>query len=106
MRDSYGSIMNTSAGAIRIEVGRDERSGRTSVEVILTALTRIGSGSKVVLCWDVAQRDNLRVGRHDGVHAVVDKLHGQDLFAHVTLTKSERSPVAYMVARLLDDLTA
>ena len=76
------------------------------MSVILTALTRIGAGSKVVMCWDVAQRDNLRVGRHDGVHAVVDKLHGQELFAHVTLTKSERSPVASMVARLLDDLIA
>ncbi len=76
------------------------------VSVILTALTRIGSGSKVVLCWDVAQRDNLRVGRHDGVHAVVEKLHGQELFAHVTLTKSERSPVASMVASLLDELVA
>ena len=76
------------------------------MSVILTALTRIGSGSKVVLCWDVAQRDNLRVGRHDGVHAVVEKLSGQGLFAHVTLTKSERSPVASMVARLLDELVS
>ena len=47
--------------------------------VILTALTRIGAGSKVVMCWDVAQRDNLLVGRHDGVHAVVQQLCGQDL---------------------------
>jgi PhoH-like ATPase len=76
------------------------------MSVILTALTRIGAGSKVVMCWDVAQRDNLLVGRHDGVHAVVQQLCGQDLFAHVTLTKSERSPVASMVARLLDDLIA
>ncbi len=72
--------------------------------VILTALSRMGHNSKAVLCWDIAQRDNLRVGRHDGVHAVVDKLRGQPLFAHVSLTKTERSPLAAMVASLLDDL--
>ena len=51
---------------------------------------------------DVAQRDNLHVGRYDGVAAVVEKLKGEELFAHITLTRSERSPVAEMVTRLLD----
>ena len=37
--------------------------------VLLTVLSRIGAGSRVVLTHDVAQRDNLRVGRHDGVAA-------------------------------------
>ncbi|RMH81460.1 MAG: PhoH family protein, partial [Actinomyces sp.] len=44
--------------------------------VLLTALTRVGERSKVVLTHDVAQRDNLRVGRHDGISAVVDHLRG------------------------------
>ena len=35
--------------------------------VLLTALSRLGAGSRVVLTHDVAQRDNLRVGRHDGI---------------------------------------
>src|SRR3954454_21513651 len=35
--------------------------------VLLTVLSRIGANSKVVLTHDVAQRDNLRVGRYDGV---------------------------------------
>ena len=35
--------------------------------VLLTALSRLGRGSRVVLTHDVAQRDNLRVGRHDGI---------------------------------------
>ena len=74
--------------------------------VIFTALTRIGRDSKVIICWDVAQRDNMRVGRHDGVQAVVDRLKGESLFAHVTLTKSEWSPVASMVARMLDEMIA
>ena len=56
--------------------------------VLLTVLSRIGAGSRVVLTHDVAQRDNLRVGRHDGVVAVIEKLKGHPLFAHVTLTRS------------------
>ncbi len=72
--------------------------------VLLTALSRLGENSKVVLSWDVAQRDNLRVGRHDGVAAIMERLKGQPLFAHTTLTRSERGPVAEMVTRLLDDM--
>jgi PhoH-like ATPase len=72
--------------------------------VLLTVLSRIGTGSRVVLTHDVAQRDNLRVGRHDGVVAVIEALKGHHLFAHVTLTRSERSPIAEMVTDLLEDL--
>ncbi|MEJ5866580.1 PhoH family protein [Pseudokineococcus sp. 5B2Z-1] len=72
--------------------------------VLLTVLSRIGQGSRVVLTHDVAQRDNLHVGRHDGVAAVIEKLKGHPLFAHVTLTRSERSPVAALVTELLEGL--
>ena len=70
--------------------------------VLLTVLSRIGQASRVVLTHDVAQRDNLRVGRHDGVVAVVETLKGHPLFAHVTLTRSERSPIAALVPEMLD----
>ena len=70
--------------------------------VLLTVLSRIGQNSKVVLTHDVAQRDNLRVGRHDGVAAVIEKLKGHPLFAHITLTRSERSPIAALVTDLLE----
>jgi PhoH-like ATPase len=70
--------------------------------VLLTALSRLGAGSRVVLTHDVAQRDNLRVGRHDGVASVIDALRGHPLFGHVTLTRSERSPIAALVTDLLD----
>ena len=72
--------------------------------VLLTVLSRIGQDSRVVLTHDVAQRDNLRVGRHDGVVAVVEKLKGHPLFAHVTLTRSERSPIAALVTEMLEDV--
>jgi PhoH-like ATPase len=72
--------------------------------VLLTVLSRIGTGSRVVLTHDVAQRDNLRVGRYDGVVSVVEKLKGHPLFAHVTLTRSERSPIAALVTEMLEEL--
>jgi PhoH-like ATPase len=72
--------------------------------VLLTVLSRLGQGSRVVLTHDVAQRDNLRVGRHDGVAAVIEALRGHPLFAHVTLTRSERSPIAALVTEMLEDL--
>jgi PhoH-like ATPase len=73
--------------------------------VLLTVLSRVGRDSRVVLTHDVAQRDNLRVGRHDGVVAVVEKLKGHPLFAHVTLTRSERSPIAALVTEMLEDIS-
>ncbi len=72
--------------------------------VLLTVLSRLGSNSRVVLTHDVAQRDNLRVGRHDGVTAVIEALKGHPLFAHVTLTRSERSPIAALVTEMLEDI--
>src|SRR5215207_4529446 len=72
--------------------------------VLLTVLSRIGANSKVVLTHDVAQRDNLRVGRHDVVVAVVERLKGHPLFGHVTLRRSERSPIAALVTEKLEEL--
>ena len=71
--------------------------------VLLTVLSRLGANSRVVLTHDVAQRDNLRVGRHDGVAAIIEKLKGNDLFGHVTLQRSERSRIAELVTNLLEE---
>jgi len=71
--------------------------------VLLTVLSRIGQTSRVVLTHDVAQRDNLRVGRHDGVVSVIETLKGNALFAHLTLTRSERSAIAALVTELLEN---
>ncbi|MBX3194707.1 MAG: PhoH family protein [Microbacteriaceae bacterium] len=70
--------------------------------VLLTVLSRIGQNSRVVLTHDVAQRDNLRVGRHDGIASVIESLKGHPLFAHITLTRSERSAIAALVTELLE----
>lgn len=70
--------------------------------VLLTALSRLGHNSKVVMTHDVGQRDNLRVGKYDGISAVVNKLSGHELFAHITLRKSERSAIAELVSTVLE----
>jgi PhoH-like ATPase len=70
--------------------------------VLLTVLSRIGQNSRVVMTHDMAQRDNLRVGRHDGVASVIETLKGQELFGHITLTRSERSAIAALVTDLLE----
>ncbi|HAN23040.1 MAG: ribonuclease [Microbacterium sp.] len=70
--------------------------------VLLTVLSRMGQNSRVVLTHDVAQRDNLRVGRHDGVASVIETLKGHELFGHVTLQRSERSAIAALVTDLLE----
>ncbi|MDF1489126.1 PhoH family protein [Tessaracoccus caeni] len=71
--------------------------------VLLTVLSRIGQNARVVLTHDVAQRDNLRVGRYDGVVAVIEKLKGNPLFAHINLMRSERSAIAALVTEMLED---
>ncbi len=70
--------------------------------VLLTVLSRVGQNSRVVLTHDVGQRDNLRVGRHDGVASVIETLKGHGLFGHVTLMRSERSAIAALVTELLE----
>lgn len=70
--------------------------------VLLTVLSRIGQNSRVVLTHDVAQRDNLRVGRHDGVASVIETLKGHPLFGHMTLQRSERSAIAALVTEMLE----
>ncbi|MCU1443423.1 MAG: ATP-binding protein [Cryobacterium sp.] len=70
--------------------------------VLLTVLSRVGQNSRVVLTHDVAQRDNLRVGRFDGVASVIETLKGHPLFAHMTLTRSERSAIAALVTEMLE----
>lgn len=74
-----------------------------SRETLMTALSRSGAGTKAVMSWDVSQRDNFRVGRHDGVYEVASRLMGEKLFAHISLQKSQRSDVAELVSLKLDD---
>lgn len=73
---------------------------------LLSVLSRVGQQSKVVMSWDAAQKDNLNIAKNDGVVAVVDRLKEEEAFAHVTLMKSERSRVAEMASRLLEEMSS
>lgn len=74
------------------------------LSTLMAAISRIGNNSKVVLTWDITQRDNLRVGRHNGVVAAVNEMAGEEIFAHTTLTRTERSRVAALASRVLEKI--
>ena len=79
----------------------DECQNTTRHE-IKTILTRVGQQSKIVLTGDVEQIDCPYLSEStNGLSYVIEKLKGQTLFAHVTLTKSERSKVAELAANVL-----
>jgi PhoH-like ATPase len=69
--------------------------------VLRSLASRLGEGSKLVLCHDTTQVDHPYVDPESGVAAVIERLKGEPLFGHVTLLKGERSPVAELVARRL-----
>lgn len=69
---------------------------------LLTIISRVGQNSKIVLCWDGAQRDNHLIDRNDGIVTVIDILMKQELFAHISLLKSERSIVAGIASDALE----
>ncbi len=64
-------------------------------------LTRIGPDSKVVFCGDFTQIDNPYVSPFGGAAALIEKLKGSDLFGHVTLERTVRSPLAELATSLL-----
>lgn len=69
---------------------------------IKTIVSRAGEGTKVVLAGDMRQIDNHKLDTDsNGLAHVVHRLQGQPLFAHIGLTKSERSPLAELAGDLL-----
>jgi PhoH-like ATPase len=79
----------------------DEAQNLTPHEV-KTIVSRAGEGSKVVLTGDPYQIDNPYLDSNsNGLTYLVEHFKSQELFGHVTLTKSERSPLAALAADLL-----
>lgn len=74
-----------------------------SPAVLLTILSRVGKGSKIVFLWDATQKDNANIGYNDGIISVVDKLKKYDMFAHISLNKSERSEIAEIAGNILEE---
>ncbi|MDD5633733.1 MAG: PhoH family protein [Candidatus Omnitrophica bacterium] len=79
----------------------DEAQNMTPHEV-KTVISRAGSHTKIVLTGDPYQIDNPYLdSSSNGLTYCVEKMKGQRMFGHITLTKSERSPLASMAAELL-----
>ena len=79
----------------------DEAQNLTPHE-IKTIITRAGTGTKVVLTGDCYQIDNPYVdASNSGLAYSVEKFKGQNIVAHVSLQKGERSELAELGANLL-----
>jgi len=79
----------------------DEAQNLTPHE-IKTIVTRAGQGTKVVLTGDTQQIDNPYIdSANSGLTYSVEKFKGQQIAAHVTLTKGERSELAELAATIL-----
>jgi PhoH-like ATPase len=79
----------------------DEAQNLTPLEV-KTIITRAGEGSKVVFTGDIQQIDTPYLdSQSNGLTLLIDRMKGQDLFAHVNLVKGERSRLAELASTLL-----
>jgi PhoH-like ATPase len=79
----------------------DEAQNLTPHEV-KTIITRAGEGSKVVFTGDIQQIDTPYLdSQSNGLTLLIDRMKGQELFAHVNLVKGERSALAELASTLL-----
>jgi PhoH-like ATPase len=79
----------------------DEAQNLTPHEV-KTIITRAGENTKIVFTGDIRQIDTPYLDEEsNGLSYIIDRLKGNKLFAHVTLTKGERSELANLANELL-----
>jgi PhoH-like ATPase len=79
----------------------DEAQNLTPHEV-KTIISRAGENTKMVLTGDPNQIDNPYLdSSSNGLSYAVERLKGQSLYGHVTLSKSERSPLSAIAADFL-----
>jgi PhoH-like ATPase len=79
----------------------DEAQNLTPHEV-KTIITRAGEGTKMVFTGDLQQIDSPYLdAQSNGLAYMIDKMKGQELFAHINLVKGERSMLAELASNLL-----
>ena len=79
----------------------DEAQNLTPHE-IKTIITRAGEGTKMVFTGDIQQIDQPYLdSQSNGLVYMIDKMSGQDMFAHVNLVKGERSALSELASNLL-----
>lgn len=70
----------------------------STLKVILTRMSR---DSKVVFCGDLTQVDNPYISPYGGMAALIERFKDSPMFAHITLERSVRSPLAELAATVL-----
>lgn len=79
----------------------DEAQNLTPHEV-KTVITRAGEGTKIIFTGDIHQIDHPYLDkRSNGLTYLISRMKGQDMFAHITLEKGERSELAELASNLL-----
>lgn len=79
----------------------DEAQNLTPHEV-KTIITRAGEGTKIIFTGDIFQIDTPYLDSHsNGLSTLIDKMKNQDLYAHITLEKGERSELANLAGNLM-----
>lgn len=69
---------------------------------IITILTRVGEGTKIILTGDVEQIDSTQLDSlNNGLSYVIGKFKDQKIASHITLTKCERSELADISCKIL-----
>jgi PhoH-like ATPase len=79
----------------------DEAQNLTPHEV-KTIITRVGENTKIVFTGDVHQIDHPYLDyQSNGLSCLIEKMRGQNLYAHITLQKGERSILSMLASELL-----
>ena len=79
----------------------DEAQNLTPHE-IKTIITRAGENTKMIFTGDLQQIDSPYLdSQSNGLAYMIDKMRGQDIFAHINLTKGERSQLSELASNLL-----
>ncbi|MCS5651096.1 MAG: PhoH family protein [Candidatus Marinimicrobia bacterium] len=79
----------------------DEAQNLTPHEV-KTIITRAGDGTKIVFTGDIQQIDHPYLDkRSNGLTYLISRMKNQDMYAHITLEKGERSQLADLASELL-----
>lgn len=71
---------------------------------ILDVISRLGEGSKIIFTFDLDQQDNPYLVKATDIASLISRLKSEDTFGHISFTHSERSYLAQLASRLLNEL--
>ena len=79
----------------------DEAQNLSPLEV-KTIITRAAEGTKIVFTGDIFQIDTPYLdSQSNGLSYMIDRMQGNELYAHINLEKGERSELANVASQLL-----